>query len=254
MSSFKPDWQQWKAVFERRSERSLPQLEADHDYAQLPPSMARSLAIFQLGESGGGTVVRQARESELAGIDGDYADAMALFVAEEHRHANILAICVRLMQGRLLQKNWTASLFVAARRLMGLRLKVLVLLAAEVVGLCFYKLIADRLPPGNLRSWLLELVDDERSHLEFHCQFLRSQARTRLERVVFVVAWRLLMTAAGLVVLFDHREALRDLYIDKRTVWNLWSYHRVAVEHYVLEINYRQRPSERGPAPSCAPG
>ena len=77
---------------------------------------------------------------------------MAYFVEEEHRHANILAMCVRLLGGTLVKKNWTAGLFVFARRLIGLRLKVLVLLAAEVVGLCYYHLLAVQLPASRLRE------------------------------------------------------------------------------------------------------
>lgn len=254
MTAYRPDWHHWKALFERRAGRPLPELEADHDYSQLPPSMARSLAVFQLGESGGGTVARQARGSGLEGLNDDYADAVALFVREEHRHANILAMCVRLMHGKLLQENWTARLFVAGRRLMGLRLKILVLLTAEVVGLCFYKLMADRLPPGNLRNWLLELVEDERSHLEFHCQFLRSQVRTRLQRALFTIAWRAIMGLAGLAVLIDHRETLRDLYIERQSAWNFWTYHRVAVEHYVLDTKSRRQRPDATSTPSCAAG
>ena len=107
----------------------------------MPGSLARSLAVFELGESGGGTIVEQARRSGIEAIDDDYADALALFVDEEHRHADILAICVRMLGGTLIRKNWTATLFVFARRLIGLRLKILVLLAAEWVGRRLIRLI-----------------------------------------------------------------------------------------------------------------
>ena len=154
----KDNWKAWCRLFQSRRNRKLPRLEGGTDYADLPRSVARSLAIFQLGESGGGTIVEQARNSRLAGIDADYVDALAMFVDEEHRHANILAMCVRLMKGELIRENWTARLFVFGRRLIGLRLKVMVLLAAEVVGICYYSLIGDRLPPGPMRVWLRELV------------------------------------------------------------------------------------------------
>jgi len=89
---------------------------------------------------------------------------MQLFVKEEHRHAEILAICIRNLGGNLIRQNWTARLFVFGRRLIGLRLKVLVLLAAEVVGICYYHLLATRLPPTRLKSLLAQLVNDERAH------------------------------------------------------------------------------------------
>ena len=210
----------WKAFFERRSTRPLPELDLETDYSPLPASLAESLAVFQLGESGGGSVIAQAREA--TGIDRDYAEAVRLFVDEEHRHANLLAMAVRMLGGTLKSDNWTARLFVFGRRLLGLRLKILVLLAAEVVGICYYMAIASKLPDSPLKSWLLEIVDDERAHLEFHCAFLREQATETWERRLFIATWRCVMRAAGLVVMLDHRRTIRDFELGFRTTWEHW--------------------------------
>lgn len=223
------DWRKWRRFFAGRSNRPLPRLDVNADFSHLPSSLARSLAIFQLGESGGGTVVEQCRCSTLGGVDQHYAEAMALFVDEEHRHANILAICVRMLGGSLIRKNWTARFFVATRRLIGLRFKVMVLLAAEVVGLCYYHLLAAQLPRCQIREMLSELVEDERSHLFFHCDFLRSQTGSPLRRRVFVLAWRATMLAAAIAVIVDHRAAIRDMDIGVNTIWRRWmSYCRLA--------------------------
>lgn len=240
MQETRSDWTGWRQLFEARADRALPALEADHDYTQLPRSLARSLAVFQLGESGGGTVIRQARQSRLPGVDADYARSLELFVAEENRHANVLAMCVRLLGGKLIRRNWTAKLFVFGRRLMGLRLKILVLLAAEVVGLCFYRLIAERLPPGSLKNWLLDLANDELDHLHLHCEFLRSQMQHPLQRLAFVAAWRGLMFLSGLVVLIDHRRTLRDLDISRNAVRSLWNLYSRDAELLVLAGGNRQ--------------
>jgi hypothetical protein len=216
------DWQHWLQFFEARRERQLPALEDPRNYRDVPDSVARSLAVFQLGESGGGTIIRQAQCSRLRGIDEHYASAMRLFVAEEHRHAEILAICVRNLGGTLIRQNWTAKLFVFARRLIGLRLKVMVLLAAEVVGICYYHLLASRLPQSRLRSLLAQLVADEKAHLHFHCAFLRAQTGSAPRRIVFRTAWRAIMLAAGAVVLVDHRHALQDCGLPASTVWRRW--------------------------------
>src|SRR5688572_20784402 len=101
MNDGNPDWQAWRDLFAARSQRPLPGLDDPQDYSGVPDSVARSLAIFQLGESGGGTVVAQARGSRIRSARGRYADAMQLFVAEEHRHAAMLAICVRTLGGSL---------------------------------------------------------------------------------------------------------------------------------------------------------
>jgi len=236
------NWRGWKDFFAARSARPAPQILADDpQLASIPKSVARSLAIFQLGESGGGTVIEQARKSTNSGVDEHYAEAMALFVAEEHRHAELLACCVRALRGKLIRKNWTARLFVFGRRLIGLRLKVMVLLAAEVVGICYYHLLSSRLPDGGLKNLLTEIVADEKSHLQFHCCFLRIQVRDQLDRLVFILTWRLLMFAAAVVVLIDHRHALRDLGISPGTTWRRWTVYSRTAENLVSQP--RQRPA-----------
>jgi hypothetical protein len=223
------NWKRWQRFFASRHDRQLPELDTSEDYSYLPESLAKSLAIFQLGESGGGTIVTQARQSQLNGTDDHYADALQLFVAEEHRHAEVLAICIRNLGGTLIRKNWTANLFVISRRLIGLRLKVMVLLAAEVIGICYYHLLATKLPPTRLRSLLAQIVNDERAHLRFHAGFLRTQTNTAWRRLVFVSAWRVTMFAAAIVVLLDHRKTLRDLDLSTGTVLRRWiTYGRLA--------------------------
>lgn len=258
MNSNNSVWQAWRDVFQGRADRPLLPIDADLDYTQLPRSLARSLAVFQLGESGGGSVVAQAQQSGLPGIDGDYVEALDLFVSEEHHHANQLAVCVRMMGGELIRRNWTARLFVFGRRLIGLRFKILVLLAAEVVGLCFYRLVAARLPPCRMRDTLLQLVGDEHSHLQFHCAFLEQQAATPFRQMLFKASWRALMFCAGLVVLIDHRRTLRDLSIEFQDFWDLWSHYHLAAEIYVLGLPemrpvVRHHSSARAPDKSSGP-
>jgi hypothetical protein len=238
------NWTHWRRFFAARRHRPGVRLLVDEpQLAGIPASLARSLAIFQLGESGGGNVVEQARRSRLPSVDADYAVAVALFVAEEHRHSELLACCVRVLRGRLLDKNWTARLFVVGRRLMGLRLKVMVLLAAEVVGICYYQLLAGGLPDSELRSVLREIAADEKAHLRFHCDFLHAQMRSRLHRGLFVVAWRALMLAAVLVVLIDHRAALRDLDIPPRRVWKRWSLYSRTAESRIVAAAGQAEPA-----------
>jgi hypothetical protein len=218
------NWQRWAMLFSSRRNRPLP-IEPD-DQSQHPWSaaLARSLAIFQLGESGGGTVVQQARRSPLHGIDPAYCKSVEWFVEEEHRHARILACCVKALGGRCIQQNWTARLFVFGRRLLGIRFKVLVLLAAEVVGICYYKLLAMRLPAGQLRDLLNELAEDEAAHLRFHSDFLRLYTQGIVPGGCFSLAWRTLAYAAAIVVLLDHRRALKKMDIPARLVWRRWMY------------------------------
>lgn len=105
-------WREWRELFESRRDRPLPTPDDASRRYEFVASLARSLAIFQLGESGGGTIIQQARSSQLPQIDEHYAAAMALFVKEENRHAEILALCVATLGGVLIRSNWTARLFV----------------------------------------------------------------------------------------------------------------------------------------------
>lgn len=244
MANRNPNWTRWNAFFTARRHRPGARILADEPQLdRVPASVARSLAVFQLGESGGGTVVDQARNSHLPSLDANYAEAIALFVAEEHRHAELLACCVRALRGRLIEANWTDRLFVFGRRLVGLRLKITVLLAAEVVGICYYELLAAALPDGELTSVLREIAADEKAHLRFHCDFLRAQMQTRVHRCIFIVTWRALMLAAMLVVLVDHRAALRDLGIAPGKVWSRWWACSHNAEVRVVGCNGRPEPA-----------
>lgn len=218
------NWRRWSILFSARRHRPLPAIPDDQSRYPWSAALAKSLAIFQLGESGGGTVVQQARRSPLHGIDPAYCKSIQWFVEEEHRHAEILAACVHALGGRCIRRNWTAGLFVFGRRLLGLRLKVLVLLAAEVVGLCYYKLLAMRLPAGPLHDLLDELAQDEEAHLKFHSDFLRLYVQGILPGLVFTLVWRLVTYTAAIVVIIDHRHALTNLEIPLKLVWQRWMF------------------------------
>lgn len=216
------DWKPWRLHFERNALRPLPGSDPWDDVPAgaeggapgatvTRAALARSLAIFQLGEAGEGRIARQIWKTRIPGIDDDYRVALGLFVKEEGRHARILAGLVKELGGELLGKTWTEGLFVSARRLLGVRLKLLVLLAAEIVGAGFYGLLADRVPA--VREALREMCVDEERHLAFHADFFRTQTTTAPRRFVFRVVWAVGATAAALVVLADHRRTLRALGI-----------------------------------------
>jgi hypothetical protein len=112
-----------------------------------------------------------------------------------------------------LSAAWTDVLFTALRRLMGIRFKLLVLMAAEVVGLSFYQLIATHLEPGGFRGALEQICQDEKDHLLFHADFFQSQLISALDRLVFRLLWPLISQLALAVACFDHRQTLSSLEI-----------------------------------------
>lgn len=240
-------WNRWRHHFERNAERPLP---AGSDPGPIDGArrreLARSLARFQLGEAGEGRIAREIWSARLAGIDDDYRVALGLFVKEEGRHARILADLVRRLDGTLLRATWTERLFVAGRRLLGARLKLLVLLAAEVIGIAFYGLLADALPRGLVRRALLELCGDEEHHLSFHVDFFRTQTRTLLSRALFRAGWWTVGSAAALAVLWDHRATLRPMEVPPRLAL-------VRFAELLAEVDGRVLTPERDPSRGRGP-
>jgi hypothetical protein len=191
----------WRAHFEANRSRPLPVISVPSLPERQRELLASSLARFQLGESGEGRIAQQIRKVQLPGVDDDYCASIAMFVAEEGRHARILALMVKALGGRLLEKSWSHGLFAFARHLVGVRFKLLVLLAAEVIAIGFYGLLTRWVPAFH------EICADEDAHLRFHCDFLRRQSP------LLRLLWWPLGTAAALAVLLDHRATLRGFGI-----------------------------------------
>lgn len=210
-------WSAWRRHFEANTRRPRPPIDALGIPAEWRAPLARSLAVFQLGESGEGRIAREIEGARLPGIDADYRASLGLFVREEGRHARILGDMVRALGGSLRRAAWTERLFVRARRLLGIRLKLLVLLVAEVVGLGFYALLGERLGTCAIGQALREISRDEADHLEFHCAFFNRTMRGPISRATLLVSWTVVCTAACAVVLFDHRTTLRALGISQTT-------------------------------------
>ena len=211
-------WSVWKSHFDAFATRPRPEVQV------APPglgvnqriALARSLAVFQLGESGEGRIAHEIDRCRLSGIDDTYRAALRRFVAEEGRHGRILADLVRALDGSLLHRTWTDALFTRARRMLGMRLKLVVLLAAEVVGITFYGLLASRLEPSPFRSALEQICADEVHHLAFHGAFFRTQTRTPVARWVFRAMWWAVALCAVATVAFDHRRTLRAFEVPTR--------------------------------------
>ncbi len=210
-------WKTWRSYFETNALRPLPAAPTDVGAipAQWRAPLCASLAKFQLGEGGEGRIAREIERTRLPGVDADYRAALRLFVQEEGRHARMLAGMVRSLGGRVLQRQWSERLFVTGRRLLGLRLKLLVLLVAEVVGLGFYGLLARRLGTGEIAEQLRQISADEGMHLEFHADFFRAQVTGPGTRWLFRAAWWSVSLLACAVLMIDHRRTLATLGVPR---------------------------------------
>lgn len=183
-------------------------------------ALAGSLAIFQLGESGGGTRLRRYAEA-LSAEDvafAGYGRAVELFIREENAHADLLKEMVRRLGGNLLEKQWSNSIFRFVRSTLGLEFNVQVLLSAELIARGYYGLLARHAPDPVIRESCLRITRDEVGHIAFHVDFFRDRLsvwpawRAALWRAQF----QFLFYCARLVVWWDHGRALRGCGISRQ--------------------------------------
>jgi hypothetical protein len=203
----------WTRQFEDERERRRAQ--GDPDWGQsatLHPAVWASIQRFQVGEDGdGANLVGKADEAG----DGDYAQAVRLFVAEEQNHARLLARLLTAGGMPTLTGHWSDTVFVRLRRLMGLRMELLVLMIAEVVALRYYRVLRDGTDDLLTSDVAGRILSDEQRHVPFHCERLHASLAElpRAMRRPVMALWWLLLLAASLVVAVDHGPALRRLAI-----------------------------------------
>ena len=198
----------WLDYFECRLERALD-APFDAVFEELPgrQALARSLARFELGESGDGERIRR-----LATATGDdaYARAIDLFVKEENQHARWLGVLRERFGGERLESHWSDSVFVLLRHLGGLRREICVLLTAELIALSYYRVLPLAYEDPLLQAACQRILLDERGHVAFHRATLSNEfARMPAPaRTVAVLAWRAFVATTAKVVAWDHREVL----------------------------------------------
>src|SRR5436190_23305939 len=127
--------QHWLTYFQQnREQRPEPDWKLPFPEDALTKSkLARSLAHFQLGESGEGRFL-QAAVRKAYPDDPAYAEALGLFIREEQEHARLLARLVERYGGKCIARHWTQGLFRLLRRSLGLHFELQVLVIAELVG------------------------------------------------------------------------------------------------------------------------
>jgi len=208
----------WLDYF-RRNRLTRPEPDWDRPTPFLPAvtvPLARSLAHFQLGESGEGTtLLAHARRAWVD--DPDYLAALRLFVAEEQEHARLLARLVARLGGTPVADHWTDRCFRRLRHTLGAGFDIQVLLTAEIIGAVYYGLLRST-GDAVLRQVCELMVRDEAAHLRFHAdRMATAQLRwPAVRRALWTAQFRLLFQAVVAAAWVDHRGALRALGIPRR--------------------------------------
>lgn len=189
--------------------------------------LGRSLATFQLGESGTGEHLFDA--AARAGVSDQYMTDLRAFIAEEQEHARLLALVLDSMGMPTLDSHWTDGAFVLIRRLRSLRTELLTLLVAEVIARRYYAALRDGVGDAQLADVFGRIHDDELRHVEFHAATLPDRLREFRPGVHGLVQllWNALVTAASGVVALDHGRVLKRVGVKRRQfvrdVWGLRS-------------------------------
>lgn len=202
----------WTHYFEQNHWPDFP-VVAPSLTSQERRRIAPSIRQFQLGEaSGGHTFLRRGREfADVAG-EPDYPRSLALFIAEEQRHAAALG---RFMEGEGIprqSRDATDSLFRFFRKLWNHEVMVTVLVSAECVAVPYYSALHDATESAGLRALCRQILRDEAMHLKYQGQTLARLLRGRnFWLATLARTWQLAaVVAASLVVFAQHRQFFRE--------------------------------------------
>ena len=180
--------------------------------------LARSLAIFQLGETGEGSALSRLARScrDDPGLEG-YEDALRAFVLEENRHAEVLKYMVRRVDGTLLTKQWSDRVFRSVRKLVNLEFELQTLLTAELIAEAYYELLRRTVDDQPMQQACARIVKDEIGHTGFHAAFFgyRQKKWGRASRFAWKLGLDLLTETAWRVVWLDHRRCFKALGIKR---------------------------------------
>ncbi|MFT2753433.1 ferritin-like domain-containing protein [Clavibacter sp. Sh2088] len=214
----------WIAHFHANADRHLSPEELIPDDAPSPMdartrrAFVRSFQRFALGESGDG--VHLLRMATAAG-DPAYTHALALLVQEEQKHAALFLRALDHLDAPALPEHWTDAAFTRLRHLTGLRTEISLFLIAETVATGYFHALADHAPDPALRALGQRIADDERNHVRFQIDRLRTGFRDTPAplRALIGAAWTVVAAGAATVVVVDHRAALRACGVAPRAYW-----------------------------------
>jgi hypothetical protein len=174
--------------------------------------IARSIAIFQLGEqSEGRTLLRAAerfaREKQVPHL----LRIIELLIREEQRHASLLQVFMQDHRLPLKRSDLTDGIFRLIRRIAGLQVYVSVLICAELIGNVYYRALESVTDCERLQVLCRTIVSDELAHVGFESQLLFTLRAGRAAWLSALTrpAHRIFFAGTAAVVWLTHRSVLR---------------------------------------------
>jgi (E)-4-hydroxy-3-methyl-but-2-enyl pyrophosphate reductase len=134
-------------------------------------AIARSVAVFQRGESGEGTHLLHCAERHANDVDDpNYLSAMRMFVREEQQHAAWLGHFLDDAGLPRITGAWSDGVFRWLRHRAGLELTITVLVTAEILANVYYAALRDATDCPALRELCGQVLRDEVAHVRFQCE------------------------------------------------------------------------------------
>jgi hypothetical protein len=186
--------------------------------------IARSIAIFQLGESGEGRhLFRFARAWAERSGDDFYCEAARLHIAEEGRHSAVLRRFMNLNSIAAFKGGSSNAIFKTLRNALGsLEISIAVLVSAELIAKVYYPALRMATQSEVLRALCDQIHREEIAHVEFQTEQL---ARLRVVRSHLLGSatrflHRLLYYPTVLTVWMSHRRVLKADGLTFATFWS----------------------------------
>jgi hypothetical protein len=174
--------------------------------------IARSIAVFQLGEqSDGSGLLRAACRFATAHGDELLPRIIELLIREEQRHARLLRDFMDEHGIRAKCRHWADTVFRRVRRLAGFELYLHVLITAELIGNVYYRALEAATGCQRLRALCRTLLADELAHIGYESELileLRARKPAAL-RALMRLAHRAFFCGAACAVWLSHRGVLR---------------------------------------------
>lgn len=219
---------EWSCYFQNNTQRHQQVAWEPQEplTVQEQSAVARSIQIFQLGESGEGRHFLKCAEREaVRSGDWMYLRALRMFLHEEHRHAAYLGEVLQASQVPTLQKNWTDGIFRWLRHRAGLELTIMVLLTAELIAQVYYQALRDATANRRLRQICRIVLRDEQAHVRFQAERLAllRTSHSRVRRFLARCFEYSLFLPTITVVWYTHRPVFRAAGMSWGCYWSkLW--------------------------------
>jgi hypothetical protein len=176
-----------------------------------------SIQQFQLGENAQGRRLLQ----RAAVLDGEFVQALRLFIKEEQRHSDLLGRFLATQGARCLHRHWVHAAFRRVRGWAGLEMRMRVLATAEVLAIPYYTALGNATSSPLLRSICSRILAEEAEHLRFQAfTFGRlASRRARLSRTIAHALHRGFLMLTTLLVWTEHRLVFRAGGYSLRQLW-----------------------------------